>query len=52
VLRHDQEHLRLAPFCAVVALENIVSVRILEKLGFKFEKSFLVVEIKAAKYVI
>lgn len=52
VLHHGREHLRLAPLCAVVALENIGSVRILEKLGFKFEKSFLVGEIKAARYVI
>ena len=38
--------------CAGVAIENIPSIKILEKLGFEFEKNFFVDQTKAARYVI
>lgn len=52
VLNYGLEHLKLKKICAGVAIENIPSVKILEKLGFKFEKNFFVDQTKAAKYVI
>ena len=52
VLNYGLEHLKLKKSCAGVAIENIPSIKILEKLGFEFEKNFFVDQIKAAKYVI
>ena len=52
VLNYRLEHLKLKKICAGVAIENIPSIKILEKLGFKFEKNFFVDQTKAAKYVI
>ena len=37
VLDYGLEHLKLKKICAGVAIENIPSIKILEKLGFKFE---------------
>ena len=52
VLNYGLEHLKLKKICAGVAIENIPSIKILEKLGFEFEKNFFVDQTKAAKYVI
>ena len=52
VLNYGLEHLNLKKIYAGVAIENIPSIKILEKLGFKFEKNFFVDQTKAAKYVI
>ena len=52
VLNYGLEHLKLKKICAGVAIENIPSIKILEKLGFEFEKKFSVDRTKAAKYVI
>ena len=52
VLNFGLEHLKLKKICAGVAIENIPSIKILEKLGFKFEQNFFVDQTKAAKYVI
>ena len=52
VLNYGLEHLKLKKICAGVAIENIPSIKILEKLGFEFEKNFFVAQTKAAKYVI
>ena len=52
VLNYGLEHLKLKKICARVAIENIPSIKILEKLGFEFEKNFFVDQTKAAKYVI
>ena len=52
VLNYGLEHLKLKKICAGVAIENIPSIKILEKLGFKFEKNFFFDQTKAARYVI
>ena len=52
VLDYGLEHLNLKKICAGVAVKNIPSIKILEKLGFEFEKNFFVDQTKAAKYVI
>ena len=52
VLNYGLEHLKLKKICAGVAIENIPSIKILEKLGFEFEKNFFVDQTKAARYVI
>ena len=52
VLNYGLEHLKLKKICAGVAIKNIPSIKILEKLGFEFEKNFFVDQTKAAKYVI
>ena len=52
VLNYGLEHLKLKKICAGVAIENIPSIKILEKLGFEFEKNIFVAQTKAAKYVI
>ena len=52
VLDYGLEHLNLKKICAEVAIENIPSIRILEKLGFEFEKNVFVDQTKAAKYLI
>ena len=52
VLDYGLEHLNLKKIYAEVAIENIPSIKILEKLGFEFEMNFFVDQTKAAKYVI
>ena len=52
VLNYGLEHLKLKKICAGVAIENIPSIKILEKLGFKFEKNFFFDQTKVARYVI
>jgi len=52
VLNYGLEHLKLKKTCAGVAIENIPSIKILETLGFKFEKNFFFDQTKAARYVI
>ena len=52
VLNYGLEHLKLKKSCAGVAIENIPSIKILEKLSFKFEKNFFFDQTKAARYVI
>ena len=52
VLNYGLEHLKLKKICAGVAIENIPSIKILEKLGFEFEKNFFVDQTKATKYVL
>ena len=52
VLNYGLEHLNLKKIYAGVAIENIPSIKILEKLGFEFEKNFFVDQKKAATYVI
>ena len=52
VLNYGLEHLKLKKICAGVAIDNIPSIKILERLGFEFERNSFVDRTKAAKYVI
>ena len=50
VLEHGYSKLRLEKVLGRTAEQNLGSIRILEKLGFKFQEKFLFNNTKASKY--
>ena len=50
VLEHGYSELRLEKVLGLTAEQNLGSIRILEKLGFKFEEKFLFNNTKALRY--